>query len=1102
MAGRNRLTILLDAKNQASGQLRSAAGDVSSFAQNIEQAFSLDGVIGGLGELSPTLGTVATGALAVGAAVGGWQLAKGAIDLGRLGAASTDTRKGFNELAQDAGTSGTALLNALKAGSAGAINNQQLMLAANRAMMLGVADSADEMSALMAVAANRGKKLGMDTQSAFNDLVTGLGRASPEILDNLAIMIDSKQVYEEYAISIGKSASALTDAEKKQALDNSVVAEGLRLMAEQSSTTESAAASFERMDAAIQNSKSALGELFAPAVAVVAENIARAAETATSAIEGMGTGVSLNDALGNIQALEISIRSQNAQLAISRDLLAQMTPGSADYSAQLRQIGAGEMQVTTTTRALSAARDAYFAALRQAYPAQEQDAAALNRTSVEAEGAMRAQTALNATLAQQGPAANQATASMDLLGASYELLLQRSAALEGVSGTLASIASGTVATLGESGALALYDEMTTKVGEQIAAWQQVGQSQAAIRDILLPAYIQQLQHAADNAVAMAIANGRAATSLEAVHSSALGAAQGLGQASGMFGAVAQAANVAADQVAAAAARLDQFAASAAAGMASDLVSTGGAGAAIAYYNQMDARIRHQTDLWTQQGYTIEQIEGVLLPGYVSGLRKATSQAVSLASGTRAVGSAAAKINQEFSDLESKVSSTLSGALGDIGGIKLDDLLPRQDAVSEDARRLADVAVNGFASPWASYFQQEFPDLWAQITASGDIKTGAAQMLRDFQDGLRPELLDKDRAKEIVKRAILGEKNIKGLTDEIAKELASELGISIQEAQSAAASALGGGGILGGIGSGEASKPAITPTLDQSLLPELITIPATIEWQTPMPEPEIGDLQVSVPVTGTLTAITVQSKLDTPAVTASASITSIALGSGVTMPDLQVSGTIAALTLSADVQNPQITLSGVIGGITLAETATPPSIVLPAGAWVNAVELSSTATLPTIQLSAQVTALTVAAYTSATEQPIQLSGRVTPYIDVSGITPENINAARTFLTEVLPVIVTPQFDTSSDSVIANTLIAGSNLAVGIMDGFRAYDVPGAIAYELSAGNGMYSAGSTNGQLFASGFLDFFGGNVPASVVNTLFNLVWTKIQSEQSRKAAK
>lgn len=52
----------------------------------------------------------------------------------------------------------------------------------------------------------------------------------------------------------------------------------------------------------------------------------------------------------------------------------------------------------------------------------------------------------------------------------------------------------------------------------------------------------------------------------------------------------------------------------------------------------------------------------------------------------------------------------------------------------------------------------------------------AQLLKDFQDGLRPELLDKEKAKDLVRRGLLGEKNLKSLTDEIAKELAGELGV--------------------------------------------------------------------------------------------------------------------------------------------------------------------------------------------------------------------------------------------------------------------------------------------------------------------------------------
>ena len=85
--------------------------------------------------------------------------------------------------------------------------------------------------------------------------------------------------------------------------------------------------------------------------------------------------------------------------------------------------------------------------------------------------------------------------------------------------------------------------------------------------------------------------------------------------------------------------------------------------------------------------------------------------------------------------------------------------------------------------------------------------------------MRPELLDKEKAKDLVRRAIVGEKNLKSLTDEIAKELAGELGISVAQAQAAAVQALGGGGATGGVSGATAPKQVpIIPTIDTSKLP--------------------------------------------------------------------------------------------------------------------------------------------------------------------------------------------------------------------------------------------------------------------------------------------
>lgn len=154
---------------------------------------------------------------------------------------------------------------------------------------------------------------------------------------------------------------------------------------------------------------------------------------------------------------------------------------------------------------------------------------------------------------------------------------------------------------------------------------------------------------------------------------------------------------------------------------------------------------------------------------------------------------AKEINSEYEKVKSTIDGIISSAIGPVAGVDANDLLPREDAVNENARRLADIAVNGFkGQDWLGEFALEAPDVFEELKNSSDPKATAAQILKDFQDGLRPDLLDKDRAKELVKRALQGDANTKQLVDEIAGELASELGISLGEAKATASEVLGGG----------------------------------------------------------------------------------------------------------------------------------------------------------------------------------------------------------------------------------------------------------------------------------------------------------------------
>jgi hypothetical protein len=120
-------------------------------------------------------------------------------------------------------------LERLRKASLGTISNRNLLLSANRAQLLGVTSDSKRLAEILEVAAVRGRALGLTTSQAFDQIIVGLGRLSPLILDNLGIIIEADKTYSAFAESIGKAASDLTEAEKRIALTNKVIAEGVKL---------------------------------------------------------------------------------------------------------------------------------------------------------------------------------------------------------------------------------------------------------------------------------------------------------------------------------------------------------------------------------------------------------------------------------------------------------------------------------------------------------------------------------------------------------------------------------------------------------------------------------------------------------------------------------------------------------------------------------------------------------------------------------------------------------------------------------------------------------------------------------------------------------
>lgn len=198
-------------------------------------------------------------------------------DLQAAGAQAERLGASFQEMARQAGTSGDALLASLRATSAGTVADSDLMLSANRAMLLGLGGSAEQLGQLMEVARFRGRAMGLDTTQAFSDIVTGVGRASPMILDNLGIVLDSEAEYARWAEANGRAADALTETEKKQALLNAVLRVGQQQISDAGGVAADSADGYERLGAAAANLRDELAkatnEVLAPHVAKAAEGV-------------------------------------------------------------------------------------------------------------------------------------------------------------------------------------------------------------------------------------------------------------------------------------------------------------------------------------------------------------------------------------------------------------------------------------------------------------------------------------------------------------------------------------------------------------------------------------------------------------------------------------------------------------------------------------------------------------------------------------------------------------------------------------------------------------------------------------------------------------
>lgn len=191
-------------------------------------------------------------------------------------------------LSKSIGQSSANILAAVRRGVGGAVTDLEILKQVNQAILLGIPVTAKEMENMATVASRLGRAVGRDAASSLGDLVTGIGRMSPLILDNLGITIKLEEAYAK----LGENA---TDAEKKIAFFNAVMEKAGGLSRTLGDQTISVGEKWDQVMTKIKNGSAVFGAFVTPAINIAIEKLSKLVDVAAkvpNAVAYLTTGSS------------------------------------------------------------------------------------------------------------------------------------------------------------------------------------------------------------------------------------------------------------------------------------------------------------------------------------------------------------------------------------------------------------------------------------------------------------------------------------------------------------------------------------------------------------------------------------------------------------------------------------------------------------------------------------------------------------------------------------------------------------------------------------------------------------------------------------------
>lgn len=164
------------------------------------------------------------------------------------------------------GTRASEALEKLQEATDGTVSSMDLFQQANNAMVLGVTKNSDEMAQMFDMAQRLGRALGRDTRSSIESFVTGVGRQSRLMLDNIGLIVKAEVAYKAFADQVGKNTDELDEMERKQAFLNAAIFAGEEALRNLGGETLSSSDKLQQMSTQLIELRQEIGEELLPAI--------------------------------------------------------------------------------------------------------------------------------------------------------------------------------------------------------------------------------------------------------------------------------------------------------------------------------------------------------------------------------------------------------------------------------------------------------------------------------------------------------------------------------------------------------------------------------------------------------------------------------------------------------------------------------------------------------------------------------------------------------------------------------------------------------------------------------------------------------------------